>query len=445
MKSRIARCSNESQGRRLFSRGLIYLFLFFLAFYPAHADDGPSDSLQVTLTDCIKTAIANYYSLRIASERIRTAESDKTAAYAPILPNVNLNTGYTRGISVSSGSGYGVVDTKQTAVNYSQTYMDGGQTRLAVEKADWGLKSTREDYTVTRQDLIFNVSNAFFDLIRAQAQTRFSVEDANRARRQLELVKARIAAGDAAEVDRYQLEVEVSKADLNIITATNTVKQKSNRLRNLMGLPAGGPLIASEELGPLGRKPTLQEAGTEALANRAELRRSEYALASSKTDRAIADLKNRPLFNLSGGYGQGFGDWNSPFYQWSATAGVSVLIFDSGLTTSRLRRAESQINIAREQYNQLRTDILLEVEQNYIALETALERIPANRTLLFSAKKNLEAAEAKYKAGVGTTLEIIQARVDYTNAELSLLQSQIDFLVARSALLKSMGKEIPED
>jgi len=442
MEGSMAMYRYGSPGRRRFAACFALLAILLLTFCPARADEAGFPR-QVTLKDCLKAALANYSSLRIAREQVKVAEYDKEAAFSPLLPRVTAGTSYTTGNTVVNGPG--TFDTRKTTVSYTQTYMDGGLTRLAVEKADIGIKSSKEGYTLTRQDLEFNVTSTFFTLLQSQAQVRFTIEDVDRARHQLDLVRARIRAGDAAEVDRYPLEVELSKTELNAITAANLVLRTSNSLRNLMGVPPGPPLEASTDFGEVRDVPSLADAQKEALKRRAEIMQLEDAVASLGKDKARVDLGNRPIFNLSGAAGQGIGSWTSPWNQWSVNANVSVLIFDSGLTTNQLRRSDSQIRIALEQLAQKRTDILLEVEQSHIALDTATKSLPASRTLLVSAQKNLEVQEAKYKAGLATTLDLIQARTDYANAEFALLQAQINYLNARAALQKSMGKAPLED
>ena len=88
----------------------------------------------------------------------------------------------------------------------------------------------------------------------------------------------------------------------------------------------------------------------------------------------------------------------------------------------------------------LRQDINKQVEQSYLNAQAAAEKIRATEKGKEAAKENWDLAQGRYKAGVGSIIEVTDAQVKFFNAELSYIRSVYDFKVAEAQLEKAVGK-----
>ena len=82
---------------------------------------------------------------------------------------------------------------------------------------------------------------------------------------------------------------------------------------------------------------------------------------------------------------------------------------------------------------------MLEVEQNYLELKEAEERITATSKLVEQALENLRTAEGRYNAGVGSAIEITDAQVMLSSARITNIQALYDYNCSLTRLQRAMG------
>jgi len=104
------------------------------------------------------------------------------------------------------------------------------------------------------------------------------------------------------------------------------------------------------------------------------------------------------------------------------------------------RSAKARLDALLLRDEQLRKDIATEVEEAYLNLINALERLEASKSNVMLAQKNLEVAKAKYQEGLGIPIEITTAEVAYADAQTQNAEALYDSYVARAQLEKAMGR-----
>jgi outer membrane protein TolC len=83
--------------------------------------------------------------------------------------------------------------------------------------------------------------------------------------------------------------------------------------------------------------------------------------------------------------------------------------------------------------------VSLEVEQTYLGLREAEERLAATKKLVEQAEQNLVLAERQYAAGVGTALEVTDAQLTRSNAQITNIQAHYDYYTSLVKLQRAMG------
>jgi outer membrane protein TolC len=124
---------------------------------------------------------------------------------------------------------------------------------------------------------------------------------------------------------------------------------------------------------------------------------------------------------------------------WSLSVNASIPIFEGLATKYAVQKAKANLRATQSNAEVLRQDINKQVEQNYLNVQAAVEKIRATEKGKEAAKENWDLAQGRYKAGVGSIIEVTDAQVKFFNAELRYIRSVYDLKVAEAQLEKAVG------
>ncbi|HTN93559.1 MAG TPA: TolC family protein, partial [Gallionella sp.] len=114
-------------------------------------------------------------------------------------------------------------------------------------------------------------------------------------------------------------------------------------------------------------------------------------------------------------------------------------IFTGFATTYNVRAAEAQVDVKNAQLDQLRLQVALDVWTAYQNLTTATQSLRTTADLLDSAEQSARVALGRYKAGVGSILDVLNAQSALASARQQRIQSIFNWNISRAALAQSMG------
>jgi outer membrane protein len=104
-----------------------------------------------------------------------------------------------------------------------------------------------------------------------------------------------------------------------------------------------------------------------------------------------------------------------------------------------MEQSEATADVAQASLDVLTESVVLEAEQNYLSLKEAEERIGASAKFVAQAKENLKLAEGRYNSGVGSPIEITDAQINLSNAQITYIQSLSDYNSSLIRLRRAMG------
>ena len=183
---------------------------------------------------------------------------------------------------------------------------------------------------------------------------------------------------------------------------------------------------------------TFEEAAEKAAANRPELAAKAKRVEYAKTNLALAQKGLAPNITASTGYNVS----GSSLFEddgWNAKLSFSVPLSDGGLTKSKTDAAKSDLETASAEYRSLGNSVTLEVRKAWEALREAKESLAASNEAERHQKETLDLAQGRYKAGVGSSLEISDAIESYSAAQANTVLALYECSNARLALEKAMG------
>ncbi len=405
----------------------------------------------LTLEQAIAIAFGNNGNVAIAQENLVASRNRVTETRAGTRPNLTGGVSYGGSGVNEFGSIFGSARQSTTfdrglmpGLQLKDTPIDFGQTRLAVRSAQADVRGATAALDLERVDLAFTVTNDFYSLLRAQSLAGLSVQQVQQANEQLQLVLGKIAAGAEAAVNRYQFDVALANAQVTLLQNQNAVRQDGAALRAAMGLPVGPPPALADVPLPatstaLPAPPPLDQALATANSSHPQILQEVAAVDSSRSNLRLAALRRRPVFtttaslNVNPNAAQNRSDW-------TVLTGISMPIWDAGVTRAREREARAGLNLAAARVTQTRIDLSNLVQQAVLNIQNAQERLDASRVAAEAAARNLEAENARYQQGLAIPVDLTTAQLNSFTAQSNEIQALYDYYIAQAQLKQALGQ-----
>jgi outer membrane protein len=149
-----------------------------------------------------------------------------------------------------------------------------------------------------------------------------------------------------------------------------------------------------------------------------------------------------PTFYVSGGYEYAENKYQVHQDNWSAIAGVNINLFSGGASSSRAALAKAELRSLRLSRDKLLDGIRLEVKAAYLDLQSSAQKIEVAKTAVEQAEENLRLQRLRYREGVGTATEVLDAVTLLTTAESNSWKSLYGFRRAEAVLLNAAGRDL---
>lgn len=172
------------------------------------------------------------------------------------------------------------------------------------------------------------------------------------------------------------------------------------------------------------RRPDLQSAAAQVKAAQASI---EAARAAGSPTISLAASADKYKFSGSSSRGSSIG------------INLNVPIFSGFAPTYRIRAAEAQLDTRSAQYDKLRLQVALDVWTAYQELTTATQSLRTTADLLDSADLSARVALGRYKAGVGSMLDVLNAQSTLASARQQRIQSTLNWNINRAGLAQAVG------
>ena len=405
------------------------LFLCFSLASSAFAADA------LTLDQCIAKAIENHPDLRAAESKIESKKAAVSSAQSSGNPQLNANVNYTRsdGSTQESSSGsYG------SGVTLEQSVYDWGKRNLQVKGAKIDVQAASSDYMQAKDQVIYDVRNAYYGLNRAEREYRVAKTRYDNYEKRLVWGKSYYEVGTKAKIEVTKATSDLASSKLALVKAESSAARYKAQLASAMGDPLLKIDKVSDVLDYKEWNITFDEAAEKAAANRPELAAKAKRVEYAKTNLELAKKGLAPNIAASAGYSV---SGTSPFEDdgWNAKLSFNVPLSDGGLTKSKTAAAKSDLDAASAEFKSLGNSVILEVRKAWETLREAKESLAASSEAERHQKETLDLAQGRYKAGVGSSLEISDAIESYSSAQANTVLALYECSNARLALEKAMG------
>ena len=318
----------------------------------------------------------------------------------------------------------------------SQLITDFGHTTNLVSSARLQAKADEQSAVATKEDVLLAVDHAFYNALESHAILR--VAEQTVASRQLlsDQVSALTRSKLKSDLDLSFANVNLAQAKLLYLDALNNDKAAVASLSAILGYPTLEQFELINDTDSLTPPPAdIDLLIAEAFAKRPEILALEFASESAdKLHQADRD-ENLPTISALAAVG------DSPVrddrvYGPYAAVGVNVQIpiFNGFLFSAKSHEADLRSQAARQKLSDLRNRISRDVRTSWLTAGTAFDRVSVNDQLLAQANLALDLAQTRYKLGLSSIVELSQAQLQQTQAEIGSAQAGFEYRLALSIL-----------
>lgn len=422
----------------------------------------------LTLDKSIDMAVHRNPQVRKAREEIHRRYGVLLEARSGFIPQLRGTSSLTKR-EPQTTEFFGSTQSFLSQLRLTQILWTGGQVYGATRSAIFGREAAILGFDRIVADTIVAVRTQFYQVLFNRQLIQVREASVKLLEEQLENTKRRFEAGTVPRFDVLRAEVELANARPPLIQANNNYRIAIIKLANLLALdppkPGADPfpfVIVGELLYDL-YEVDLDESLGIAKQRRSELRELEKTVAARREEVRIAHGGYHPQIEVYGQYEarnpsigesksvtttngtfqvsreERYTDLDPEIRGFSAGVQLSWDIFDGFATHGRVVQARAAWQAAKLDLEQKQRDIEVEVREANSRLQEARETIESQKKVLEQGEESLRLAQARFKVGAGTQLDVLSAQTALTDARTTYAEALYNWNVAVANVERATG------
>ena len=400
---------------------------------------------MLTLSQCIEIALRQNPTILAALNTVDVNQNRVGEARSIYYPQISANAAYSR-VSPITGTASSTAPTTQynlytAGVTLNQTILDFGKTSSTVDVSKLNLTSSQSDLNTAQDTTILSVRQAYYGVLQAKRNRNVASDVIKQFQLHLDQAKGFYSVGTNAKIDVIKAEVDLSNAQLSLINADNALKIAWVTLYSAMGLTSAPDFTIEDNLSFQKYPITLEEATTRAYENRPDLKSAIVKTQAAEVNISLQRTGNFPVLSANAGY-----NWagiDVPPSQlgsgWDVGVTLTVPLFSGFLVSHQVAEAKSNYYVLKANEESVRLQVLLDVRQAYLNLQAAEASISTAKLAADQAKENLDLANGRYAAGVGSPIEVSDAFATYVSSQAAYTGALYNYKIAEASIEKAMG------
>lgn len=442
--------------------GVLAAALILIPGSRAEAADGETPPL-LTLDEAVEIALEKNNLLRAADAQVGMAEAVLAEARASRMPRVEILETFSRTTnptlvfsSLLGQESFGpenfavdrlnepdALSNLNSRLSISQPVWTGGRIRNGTAAASLARDASDSSRERARQEVVHQVIDAYTAAVLAAAQMEVAKEAVRTATAHVELVRDLRDGGLVVESDLLQARVRLSEVEELLIRASSAVAVSRAAVNLALGRDTGTPfsLPAAIEIDTAGEGLPLDRLVDEARKNRPDLRAARTMVDVAERNVKVQRAERLPQVNIMGGFeANAERALDVDGTNWSILAAARFTVFDGRATGARVRRADQQRLQAERMHDLLALSVELDVHRAFHDLRAARKRREQTEQAVALAREGLRIVEDRYKEGLTTVVELLDAETALTRARTRETAARRDVVLARASLELAMGR-----
>lgn len=334
----------------------------------------------------------------------------------------------------------GIGNSHSNGLTASLPIFTGGKLKGTIKQAKANYQYNQVGVQRTYNEMRSTVTDGYFTMLQADNMQKLSAESVARLEDHLKNVQAQYDVGVVAKVDVLRSQVELANAKQTLIQAENSYQVAEANMNKIVGLPMDTNLKLDNLLVYNAYDKNMDDCLAYAAEHRPELMQAQYNVDAAKGALMVARSGHMPQVAASAS--QSWSDTNWPGDEkgnWGVGVNVSMNVFDTGVTLSKIHGAEADLKKAEETYRDTVNAVNLDVRSNYLGLREAEKRISTTKLAVEQADEDYRIAQLRYMSGVGTNTDVLDAQVALTQAKTNYTKALYDYNTSKTALETSIG------
>jgi outer membrane protein len=399
----------------------------------------------MSLMEVQQVALRNHP--RIASAELAAqasgyvAKQVRSAYYPTVSGNITgVGTEHNSALSAGAVTTSGIYSRQASGVVANQLLTDFGRTASLEQSAKLRTASQNRNVMNTRAQVLVEVQQAYYRALASESILRVARATLDLRRVTLRQVSALAQSSLRSTVDVSFAQVNESQAELDLFRAENDATASHARLSAAMGYDHDQPFALSDE--PL---PSPLDPNVDALIEQAKRERPD--LTALQLNREALDryaegerrLRNPTLTVAAVAGVAPVRDDRLPETYRAAGVNLNIPVLNGGLFKARRDEAESRAAAAAKDVQDLSIQIARDVRVAWLDANDTFRRLDVTARMVAQANDALRLAQARYDNALGSIVELNQAQLNQTSAEIAAASAKYDYLSARCALGYAMG------
>ena len=426
---------------------------------PALAQVAP---VTLSLDDAIARGTKTAPRIAEAQARQEAADAALTSREALKMPSLSTSAGYQRtnnvddfGITLPTGTSLtlfkDIPNNFRLRADASMPVYTSGRTEALIAAASLDTKATAADTRTATADVALDVARAYWTLVTARETAKVVEQGLVRIDAYVSDVKARVNTGFLPPNDLLSAQAQRARQNVSLIQARNAAALAQADLCRLVGLDLDTPIVTSSAL--MAPDPASVELTTKpvaALVEQARGGRSERDALSLRADAArqsgvAAASALKPIVGAAAGFEESrpnqrifprVEEWRS---SWEIGMSVSWQLFDGGKSKADRAAATAQALAIERRRDDFDAMLGVELRQRRLDVEAGKAALDASAEGVAAATEARRVVEERFKAGVSTSTDVLDAQTALLEAELQRTQLAAQLRLSEARLLRAVG------
>ena len=316
------------------------------------------------------------------------------------------------------------------------------QLDASIDSARYTREGTGASYEEALQQAKYDAISGYYTLIMNRNLIDVAQQAVKDYQGHVTNVEAQYNVGLVASSDVLAAKTNLADSETSLVKAQNTANLAEASLNQVIAYPVQTSITTAEH--DLQYKPynvTLEQAKAYAMLHRSALVKS--ALDVKSAEEAVRSAKAGYLPTVAVKAGRGYIDPDGYFgtrtKSWSVGASASWSLWDGGATQNAIKKANAQLEQAKEANLATVDAVLLAVQKAYLNLRSAEQTIQSTQTAVAQGQESFRIATLRYRAGVGTNLDVLDAETKLTTARNNYVQALYNYNISIAALEQLTG------
>jgi outer membrane protein TolC len=436
-----------AKGLRVLAYSTMAVALLAITGYSAAAQK--ADTLLID--QAIKEAVDTHPTVMQAAEALKAADARIALAKSNYLPTVDgvatvSHIGPVPSIDLGGKSFKMAPDNSYNAgVNVNQLIYDFGKTKSDISAETQNKNLATITIEQAKQRIASSVVSTYLSLLYLQKAKDIKDEQLRTLNSHLDIVTKKRVTGSATEYEILTTKVRISNIESQRSDIITSLGVQQAVLNTLLGREVGSPVAVTKSIPANQPNVAADSLYRYAFANRNELKAASEKATLAEMKYKLTKMQNNPTLSAfaNGGVKNGYIPYlNDPKLNYAVGLAFRIPIFDGNRTANNAIIAHSAIVSSGYEAEIIRRSVSTEVAEAKLSMEAAQSKIKQFEMQQQQASKALQLAEASYKAGAITNLDLLDATTSLSESQLYLIKAQIDYSNSLYKLKVALGERL---